>query len=1175
MSPITDEYLNLYINENLNSKVKNLAKGGRMINVNENNKEKIRNILNKRIEILNYIKTTKGKIARKQKQIESLNPSIEKVFNKISADKEEKLKTIKENIERRKKEELKKKIKRGLKGIVRILKKIKIESVIQGNFIKFQYETNARNVEQYFNLIKSEVFKYPNIAYISVPYKSNADEDDNQLIWRTISRNYFQLDINYFTQKLEEIITAQPNENTTVAGSDPINTNEYSLYFKYFTSIVSRIQAQGSSDSMLYKVKGIKSEKGYCVSECLKECGINILNMGMKESDFKSMFYLINFIENNQLDIAIVANGFTIKSDYNEMLRNKREQIVSYYERKKNGRVFKEMYCSIKLNLSDINVKYVLGSSKSKFTILYDEINKHCDIIENNKLELEDVYLSSSNDIFKDGKLIFKPNELNKNSLNYKPIPIEYIFFDYETVIDFNSDSCMKPYSISILRLNDEELKNLDNFDSEGNLEEVSKIRTNKCITFMGYDCNDRFIEWIVENQFDKSFVFIGFNNTNFDNFLLLSGLLKYKGLIEINVSEIFYNGSQLLNFIINGRHTTFDIRKHLMGSLKNNCESFKIKCCSKKSFNHNKAQQLHEENKLLDFINNNEELKEYNEFDVLATAVLYQRYVNALNDIDATKKYARKLFETKTIGSLIYKVFTDKKKEKKFDLPKLTYEQYKDLQRSKIAGRVEMFNGVQKVEERLVSTDVCSLYPYQMAVNKIFYPCGDIVNVDSYQGDDEIGFYYCDIDQRNLKKNNLPNIYAEKTGIENIWNSDKIIENYLISNVMIGLLRKFGCSVVIRNGFTFTKKMKSCEMFDFILDLMKAKNEQDTLNKKKDALYNPALRETLKLLQNSLSGKIIEGLHTEKTVAIETTYEYLEKTKNKKSINCINMIGKKLFLTYEDEEEKLIKQQRPIYLGVLVYDYSKRYMYENSYSKIGLDKLLYTDTDASKFRYNDFINWKNWVDSNNIQVPHWEEVEKVDERYKNHKIYDSKSKVFGSFEDELEKMVGDSYTFYCLEKKSWCYSVINKNLDNKENKIEKRKDGTIEEIRGDLKIETKYRFKGLNGDAIILNLDEEIVKENIKNKKDGSIEVSYKLIEDKKKVYNFYNDNSSKNIDNNTLQFFEKLYKSKNAFVLCSSFRKIVKNSLRNVKEDEEDRFNNLINNIQMNFMIKQLNLK
>ena len=63
--------------------------------------------------------------------------------------------------------------------------------------------------------------------------------------------------------------------------------------------------------------------------------------------------------------------------------------------------------------------------------------------------------------------------------------------------------------------------------------------------------------------------------------------------------------------------------------------------------------------------------------------------------------------------------------------------------------------------------------------------------------------------------------------------------------------------------------------MFDFLLDFMKAKNEQDTLNKVKDDAYNPALRETLKLLMNSLSGKVIEGLHTEKTVDVNSVAEY------------------------------------------------------------------------------------------------------------------------------------------------------------------------------------------------------------------------------------------------------------------------------------------------------------
>ena len=202
-------------------------------------------------------------------------------------------------------------------------------------------------------------------------------------------------------------------------------------------------------------------------------------------------------------------------------------------------------------------------------------------------------------------------------------------------------------------------------------------------------------------------------------------------------------------------------------------------------------------------------------------------------------------------------------------------------LQKCKIAGRVELFNGVQKVEERLVSTDVCSLYPYVMSVAPVYYPCGKLITTDEYIGDDVLGFYYCDIDQSNLKAINLPKIYARKTEIENDWNYDGVLEDYLVSNVIIGLLKKFNCKVVIKNGFYFTEKKKSCDMFDFLLDFMKAKNEQDTLNKKKDDAYNPALRETLKLLMNSLSGKVIEGLHTEKTVDVNSIAEY-EKIKQK-----------------------------------------------------------------------------------------------------------------------------------------------------------------------------------------------------------------------------------------------------------------------------------------------------
>jgi hypothetical protein len=300
----------------------------------------------------------------------------------------------------------------------------------------------------------------------------------------------------------------------------------------------------------------------------------------------------------------------------------------------------------------------------------------------------------------------------------------------------------------------------------------------------------------------------------------------------------------------------------------------------------------------------------------------------------------------------------------------------------------------------------------------------------------------------------------------------------------------------------------------------------------------------------NSLSGKVIEGLHTEKTIEVNNVAEYMKIKDKAQSINFINVIGNKLFLTYEVDGESICERsQRPIYLGVLVYDYAKRYMYENSYSKVGLDALLYTDTDASKFRYSRFLEWKQEIDSKNIQVPCWDEVKLVDPRYNNHKIYEANSKVFGSFEDELSGMTGENYTFYCVEKKSWCYSV----------------DG-----------DSKFRFKGLNGSALLLSLGEDFVEKRTICHQDGDEEIRYRIAKNcEKQVYMFANNNKQLAIENNNqLKFFETIYSSGEAYVLCCSFRKIVKNSSRNVIYGQEDKYNNLMNKVQVNYMIKRIKI-
>ncbi len=1038
-----------------------------------------------------------------------------------------------------------------------ITKKL-VDSLLSKNFTKFLYKYDGiDNIEDFRKIIKSEIDKQGGSSYIAIAFKA---KDDNKLIWRSILPTYFEND-EMFQNELESILLGT-NAKEGMQGSDPISKDDYDPVYDMFSiSTTSSFLAKGKSDKMLFKVKGIESKKGLCVYESLKECGVDCYKYGKKPMELMDISKLCSMIKDNKLKIAVVANGFTINKKPLEIINQSSPVMISVEGKKRDT-----LYKSGRISRDDLDYVFICGDANADHFIIYDELNEHADYCKSLEL-IDDMYISICGRIIKDSKILFTPKELNTNNGINKKIPVEYVFFDYETIIDFNNSSCMSPYSLSILVLEPYDLEALEKADKEDNKIDVANIRKRCCKTFLGYDCNEKFVEWLLEYQLDKMLVFIGFNNTNFDNFIMLEGMLKYKEKnveADFNVSDIFYNGSQLLNFRVSGRHTTFDIRKHLVGSLKKNCKSFKIKCCAKKDFNHDYAQELHDDGKLIDYITGNEELREYNEYDVLATAVLYKRYMNALLAIPSTEKYAKDLYQIKTIGSLIYKVFTDNKKKKGFELPKLDYQLYNDLQKSKIAGRVEMFNGVQKVQERLVSTDVCSLYPFVMSVLDCYYPTGkEIIEVDEYKGDDVIGFYYCDIDQSCLKEKNLPNIYAKKNAIENDWSYDGVLENYLISNVIIGLLRQFGCSVVIRKGFTFPDKMKSCEMFEFLLDMMKSKNYQDLESKKEDKgeknEYNPALRETYKLLMNSLSGKVIEGLHTEKTIDIDNCAEFLKVQEKASKINFINSIGGKMFLTYEVNAEEIINQQRPIYLGVLIYDYAKRYMYQNSYSKIGKAGLLYTDTDASKFRHSDFIGWKNWIDTNNIQVPHWQEVEKYDARYVNHKIYDPKSKVFGSFEDELEKCVGDEYLFYCLEKKSWLYAY--------------KKDGEWD---------AKYRFKGLNGSAQLLTMEEpfidvKVVQHKATATKEAWNEVKYVVKpESEYDVYKYYLEHKKNNIEEgNEITFFEKIYTTGTAYVMCNSFRKIVKNASRNVAMDDTGSYNTLMNKIQVNYNIKKIQIK
>ena len=76
--------------------------------------------------------------------------------------------------------------------------------------------------------------------------------------------------------------------------------------------------------------------------------------------------------------------------------------------------------------------------------------------------------------------------------------------------------------------------------------------------------------------------------------------------------------------------------------------------------------------------------------------------------------------------------------------------------------------------------------------------------------------------------------------------------------------------------------------------------------------------------------------------------------------------------------------------------------------------------------------------------------------------------------------------------------------------------------------------------------------------------------------VYCYSSQNKHKSIENwNIDKFFNRLFTDKEAYVLTNSFRKIVKNSAHSVEMGDEEKYNGLMNKIQVNYSLKHLQLK
>lgn len=353
--------------------------------------------------------------------------------------------------------------------------------------------------------------------------------------------------------------------------------------------------------------------------------------------------------------------------------------------------------------------------------------------------------------------------------------------------------------------------------------------------------------------------------------------------------------------------------------------------------------------------------LVNYNLFDVFSTDELYFGIEKVMLD---NKAISDKLFDHKTIGSIIYKLF-DKDTNNRIKLPRMDLAQYKRVRSGLFAGRTQCYKGVSydlSRQNKYVMLDVKSLYPYVM-LNR-YFPAGKIIdiNYNACVQKGLIGFYNCKINQAGLNKNVLP-LRSEGAPLNWTFKGDMTA---FINTVDIKCLLDAGAIVEILkdesgadDGFAFSKKIRGDDLFRCLTKWKKIKEDQDVL-KARGEPHNVVLRNMAKTFLNSLSGKVIENIHLDTTKLVRTKTDMSRIISEAKSIGKLQLssiltptVG---LITYErDEEAEFKRQNRPIYLGTLIYAYARDHMYR---SVLADYDVIYQDTDSallSKAEYERF----------------------------------------------------------------------------------------------------------------------------------------------------------------------------------------------------------------------------
>lgn len=496
-----------------------------------------------------------------------------------------------------------------------------------------------------------------------------------------------------------------------------------------------------------------------------------------------------------------------------------------------------------------------------------------------------------------------------------------YIFYDFETFVDPET-FIASPYAMSYV------------------VVENGRVKTTGCILREKIEDLNAFYHK-VHDFFNQYWDYartnlIGYNNGAFDDYLLIDILTMFsKKLGKVLIDRT----SRILRFNFKDMYSK-DMYRFMLMSLKDATKSFQ--CNKQKGYiDHTIVQYQVQINNFDSWIKQNKDsVIQYAISDVESLMELYFKAENTFKSINPLLSMSNKL----SLSQMSMHAF--KSSLKKMSLPILSYEEDEIVRQALIGGRCQIFNACEESEHQVQSIDVVSLYPHVMMTKEYPYVGADdedwFVPVDSFD-QNYIGIY------------NITVINQPRDAIVPLKRADNTLDwtpslpfTRWVDSVTLNCLDRYNGEYSVHSGYVF--KLKTANIFkQYLGPIMEKKKEQD------EHRTNPALRECLKLLMNSLSGKMAQRPITqEKTIcasgpqADEIACKYTNKS-------TFVEVRDSLWLVDSVLDIDKIRVRSPTILAVLIYAYAREYMYDNFITKVTHKYGM--DTDSLFLRKSELVN--------------------------------------------------------------------------------------------------------------------------------------------------------------------------------------------------------------------------